>query len=136
MQNNQNNKKAKPKSQKNLGRKPKVKPEPNPLRRLAKLLLNLFRPKKGKRGRKTQGKYYCRTKAPETNNGSVRTFTKLSPDIVTSSRWVGSSSDEKVVLTTLLALKDKDGYVWPSVPGIAKLAEVSIVSHAELHREA
>jgi hypothetical protein len=53
-------------------------------------------------------------------------FSKLFTSILTSSRWVGSSSDDKAVLVAMLALMDLDGFVPASVPGIAKHAEVSI----------
>jgi hypothetical protein len=62
-------------------------------------------------------------------------FTKLFHGILTSSRWVGSSSEEKVVLTTMLALKDQNGFVPASVPGIAKEAEVSVeVARASIEK--
>ena len=53
-------------------------------------------------------------------------YTPLFPSLLTSSRWVSSNSDGKAVLIVLLALKDKNGFVWASVPGIAVQAGVSV----------
>ena len=55
-----------------------------------------------------------------------RGYNKLFASLLTSSRWVESSSDEKAVLIALLALKDADGFVAASIPGLAHAAQVSI----------
>jgi len=57
-------------------------------------------------------------------------YSKLFSEIVTSSIW---SEDDKtrIVWITLLALKDKDGYVPASVPGLANAARVSVEACAE-----
>jgi hypothetical protein len=55
-----------------------------------------------------------------------RGYNKLFADLLTSSRWIGSSSDEKAVLTVLLALKDAEGFVAASIPGLANAAQVSV----------
>lgn len=55
-----------------------------------------------------------------------RGYNKLFADLLTSSRWIGSSSDEKAVLTVLLALKDAEGFVAASIPGLAHAAQVSV----------
>ncbi|MDD5485959.1 MAG: hypothetical protein PHW65_00130 [Dehalococcoidales bacterium] len=52
-------------------------------------------------------------------------YTKLFSEIITSSIW---SEDDKtrIVWITMLALKDKDGYVAASIPGLADVARVEI----------
>ncbi len=52
-------------------------------------------------------------------------YSKLFSDIVTSSIW---SEDDKtrIVWITILALKDKDGFVPAAIPGLANAARVSI----------
>jgi len=66
--------------------------------------------------------------APQSPNGVSQreSFTPLHPSILTSSRWTNSDSDGKLVLVTLMALKDKNGFVSSSVPGIARLAGVTV----------
>ena len=56
---------------------------------------------------------------------TMETFAKLLSSIVTSTIWC-EDSDTKVVWVTMLALADKNGYVGASVPGLAKLAGVSL----------
>jgi len=51
-------------------------------------------------------------------------FNKLVPEIVQSSIW-NEASDIRIVWITLLAVKDKDGYVRGDVNTIARLANVS-----------
>jgi len=53
-------------------------------------------------------------------------FTPLHRSILASSRWTLSDSDGKLVLVTLLTLKEKNGFVPASVPGIAHMAGVSV----------
>lgn len=45
--------------------------------------------------------------------------------ILLSSLWVGGTKDTKIVWITMLALKNADGIVQGSVPGLAKFAGVS-----------
>lgn len=52
-------------------------------------------------------------------------YTKLFSGIVTSTVWT-YDSDTKVVWVTMLALADKDGHVVGTIPGIARLAGVSL----------
>ena len=53
------------------------------------------------------------------------TFTKLFSSITESTVWC-EDSDTKVVWITMLAMADKRGRVWASVPGLAKSAVVSL----------
>ena len=53
------------------------------------------------------------------------TFTKLFSSITESTIWC-EDSDTRVVWITLLAMSDKYGRVWGSIPGIAKRAAVSL----------
>lgn len=55
----------------------------------------------------------------------AETFAKLLSSIVTSTIWC-EDSDTKVMWVTMLALADRNGYVGASVPGLAKLAGVSL----------
>ena len=55
----------------------------------------------------------------------AESFTKLFSSIITSTVW-SHDSDTKVVWVTLLALADKNGEVQGSVPGLARLAGVSV----------
>ncbi|HVC17684.1 MAG TPA: hypothetical protein VNE18_10325 [Rhodanobacter sp.] len=50
-------------------------------------------------------------------------YSKLFRSITTSTVWMQSDS-VRIVWITLLALKDKDGNVWGSVPGLANVARV------------
>lgn len=52
-------------------------------------------------------------------------YTKLFSSIVTSSLWQ-EDSDTKVVWITMLALKEKDGIVRTTIPGLARISGVSI----------
>lgn len=52
-------------------------------------------------------------------------WTPLFSDIVDSSIW-GESKETRLVWVTLLAKKDKDGYVGMSVPGLARAAVVTL----------
>lgn len=52
-------------------------------------------------------------------------YTKLFNSIVTSSIW-GESNSTRIVWITLLALADKNGEVQASIPGLARVACVSI----------
>lgn len=52
-------------------------------------------------------------------------FTKLSESIVASTVW-GYDSDTRVVWVTMLAIADATGVVRASVPGLARLAVVSV----------
>lgn len=53
------------------------------------------------------------------------TFTKLFSSITASTVWC-ESSDTRVVWITMLAMADKHGRVWASIPGLAKEAAVSV----------
>jgi hypothetical protein len=53
-------------------------------------------------------------------------FTPLHRSILTSSRWTNGDSAGKLVLVILLALKERNGFVAASVPGIAHLAGVTV----------
>ena len=53
------------------------------------------------------------------------TFTKLFSSITASTVWV-EDSDTRVVWITFLAMADKKGRVWGSVPGIANIARVPV----------
>jgi|SRR5688572_8616653 len=55
----------------------------------------------------------------------AETYAKLLSSIVTSTIWC-ESCETKVMWVTMLALADKDGYVGASIPGLAKLAGVSL----------
>jgi hypothetical protein len=50
-------------------------------------------------------------------------YTKLFSSIITSTIW-GEDSDTKVVWITLLAMKDRNGEVKSTIPGLARLAGV------------
>lgn len=52
-------------------------------------------------------------------------FTKLDSEITKSSIW-SESSDTRIVWITFLAEKDQNGFVGGSIPGLARLANVSI----------
>jgi len=54
-------------------------------------------------------------------------FTKLFSSITESTVWC-EDSDTRVVWITMLAMSDKNGKVWGSVPGLAKNAVVSLES--------
>jgi len=75
------------------------------------------------------GRKICRKKTSPASNGEELVdesgYNKLRASTLFSSRWVGTTSDEKAVLITMLAMKDKNGFVSASVSGIAKQAEVS-----------
>lgn len=53
------------------------------------------------------------------------TFTKLFSSITASTVWC-ESSDTRVVWITMLAMSDRHGRVWASIPGLAKEAAVSV----------
>jgi len=53
------------------------------------------------------------------------TFTKLFSSITASTVWC-ESSDTRVVWITMLAMADRYGRVWASIPGLAKEAVVSV----------
>jgi len=53
------------------------------------------------------------------------TYSKLDSELTRSSIW-DQESDIRVVWITMLSLKDKDGFVSSSVPGLAHLSRVSI----------
>jgi len=53
------------------------------------------------------------------------TFTKLFSSITESTIWC-EDSDIRVVWITMLAMSDKNGRIWASIPGLAKRAAVSI----------
>src|SRR6266542_644742 len=55
------------------------------------------------------------------------TFTKLFSSITESTIWC-EDSDTRVVWVTMLAMSDKYGRVWASIPGLAKRASVSLSS--------
>lgn len=65
----------------------------------------------------------------EDHTGNVpdvsETFTKLFSSIVSSTVWA-EDSDTKVVWVTLLAMSDRHGYVGGSIPGVARIAGVSV----------
>jgi len=53
-------------------------------------------------------------------------YTKIFRSMLTSSVWVGTSASFKVVWVTLLELADKDGIVTIGLPGLSKMAEVTL----------
>ena len=53
------------------------------------------------------------------------TFTKLFSSITASTVWA-EDSDTRVVWITMLAMADRRGRVWASIPGIAGIARVSV----------
>lgn len=53
------------------------------------------------------------------------TFTKLFSSITASTVWC-RPSDTRVVWITMLAMADRNGRVWASIPGLAKEAAVSV----------
>ena len=55
----------------------------------------------------------------------AETYTKLFNTIVTSTIWQ-EDKDTKILWITMLAIKDAEGYVAGSIPGIANLAGLSI----------
>ncbi len=55
------------------------------------------------------------------------TFTKLFSSITASTVWC-TDPETKVVWITLLAMADKNGRIWGSVPGIAGIARVPVES--------
>ena len=55
----------------------------------------------------------------------AETYTKLFNTIVTSTIWQ-EDKDTKILWITILAVKDADGYIDASIPGLAKLAGLSI----------
>jgi hypothetical protein len=60
-------------------------------------------------------------------NDKIReTYTPLHRSILTSSRWTNGDPAAKLVLVTFLALKERNGFVAASVPGIAKQAGVTV----------
>lgn len=54
-----------------------------------------------------------------------RTFTKLFSSITESTIWV-EPSDTRIVWVTMLAMSDRHGRVWGSIPGLANRAVVSV----------
>lgn len=61
-------------------------------------------------------------------------YSKLFDTIVTSTVWSGTPSSLKVVWITILATKDAEGIVHCTLPGLAKLAEVSLEACADAIR--
>lgn len=57
-------------------------------------------------------------------------FTKLVPEIVSSSLW-NLSSDIRIVWITMLATKDSEGYVRGDAPTLARMANVPLEAAAE-----
>lgn len=55
----------------------------------------------------------------------AKTFTKLFQGILDSTVWQ-ESLPTKVLWVTMLAMSDRDGRVWASVPGLAKRAGITI----------
>ncbi len=53
------------------------------------------------------------------------TFTKLFSSITESTIWC-EDSDTRIVWVTMLAMADKRGRIWSSIPGLAKRAAVSL----------
>lgn len=53
-------------------------------------------------------------------------FTKLFPELLRSTVWVGQPASQKLVWIVLLAQADDTGRVMTSIPGLAKDAEVSV----------
>lgn len=53
-------------------------------------------------------------------------YVKLFGSILKSSVWVGQPHHIKLMWITLLALADEEGFVWASVPGLAKEADVTL----------
>jgi hypothetical protein len=58
-------------------------------------------------------------------------FVKVFPCLLTSSLWQMETLETKVVWVTLMTLTNRDGLVEVSLPGLAKLAGVSIEKCAE-----
>lgn len=56
----------------------------------------------------------------------MATFAKLSSNLITSSLWATETAEAKVLWITLLALKDRDGIVEATVPGLARLAGITL----------
>jgi hypothetical protein len=57
---------------------------------------------------------------------STRTYAKVFQSIFNSTVWTGSTIEVKVLWITLLGLKNIDDDVFASVPGLAKIAEISV----------
>lgn len=55
----------------------------------------------------------------------AETYSKLFSSILGSSIW-GEDDQTRIVWITMLAMKDRDGYVGASVPGLARLANVPL----------
>lgn len=55
----------------------------------------------------------------------MKTWTPLWSSIINSSVW-GENKDVKILWITLLALKDKEGFVETSLPGLARNAVLSL----------
>lgn len=53
------------------------------------------------------------------------TFTKLFSSITASTIWT-ESSDTRVVWVTMLAMADRRGRIFASIPGLANIAQVSL----------
>lgn len=53
-------------------------------------------------------------------------YTILKSSIINSSLWVAEDSDTRCVWITLLAMRNKDGEIYSSIPGIAHAACVEI----------
>lgn len=62
------------------------------------------------------------------------TYTKLFSSITESTVWM-ESSDVRIVWVTMLAMKDRRGRVWASVPGLANRARVSLEACEEALRK-
>ena len=52
-------------------------------------------------------------------------YSKLFGSIVASTIW-RESKETKIVWITMLAIKDKDGHVFASIPGSADLARITV----------
>lgn len=52
-------------------------------------------------------------------------FTLLWSKMLYSSIWVKGTKEDKLVWVTILMMKDKDGLVYSSVPGLARMAGVT-----------
>jgi hypothetical protein len=56
---------------------------------------------------------------------STISFSLLWTKILRSSLWIGGTKDVRLLWITLLALKDKDGFVESSFPGLADAAKLT-----------
>ncbi len=56
----------------------------------------------------------------------METYAKLSSKLITSSLWATETPEAKVLWITLLAMKDRSGNVSGTVPGLARMAGISI----------